>query len=121
MFVNREPAPGAALLGRREFLRRAAGGLTAAVLAPVLSAADRKENPPAAKWTMRQSTSSIHYMSLPVEQACQRIAQAGFEAVDIWSAHDGCPHLDDVQKRLGPDGLKEVLQRNKLKLFSFSV
>lgn len=121
MRVNREAAPGAAFPGRREILRQAVGGLAAAVLAPVLPAADRTESPAAAKWTMRQSTSSIHYISLPVEQACQRIAQIGFEAVDIWSAHDGCPHLDDVQKRLGPNGLKDLLERNKLKLFSFTV
>jgi sugar phosphate isomerase/epimerase len=45
----------------------------------------------------------------------------GFEAIDIWSAHEGCPHLDDVAKRLGPDGLKGLLAEHKLKLFAFSV
>ena len=45
----------------------------------------------------------------------------GFEAIDIWSAHQGCPHLDDVAKRLGSEGLKELLAKNKLKLFAFSV
>jgi sugar phosphate isomerase/epimerase len=45
----------------------------------------------------------------------------GFEAVDIWSAHAGCPHLDDVRERLGPEGLKKVLAKNNLKLFAFSV
>ncbi len=73
------------------------------------------------KWRMRLSTSSIHFMGLPIEQACERIANLGFEAIDIWSAHAGCPHLDDVQARLGPEGLKEVLAENKLKLFAFSV
>ncbi len=73
------------------------------------------------KWRMRLSTSSIHFMGLPIEQACERIARLGFEAIDIWSAHQGCPHLDDVAKRLGPEGLKEVLAKNKLKLFAFSV
>jgi len=70
---------------------------------------------------MRLSTSSIHFMGLPIEQACERIARLGFEAIDIWSAHQGCPHLDDVAKRLGPQGLKELLAKNKLKLFAFSV
>jgi sugar phosphate isomerase/epimerase len=70
---------------------------------------------------MRLSTSSIHYLHLPIEQACERIAKLGFEAVDIWSGHAGCPHLDDVDKRLGGDGLKRILQQNKLDLFAFSV
>jgi sugar phosphate isomerase/epimerase len=60
-------------------------------------------------------------MSLPIEQACERIAKLGFEAIDIWSAHAGCPHLDDVAQRLGADGLRELLQAHKLKLFAFSV
>jgi len=60
-------------------------------------------------------------MELPIEQACERIARLGFEAIDIWSAHEGCPHLDDVAKRLGPDGMKELLAKHKLKLFAFSV
>jgi sugar phosphate isomerase/epimerase len=73
------------------------------------------------KWKMRLSGSSINFSSLPVESACERLAALGFEAADIWSAHAGCPHLDDVQKRLGADGLKELLAKNKLKLYAFSV
>lgn len=72
-------------------------------------------------WRMRLSTSSIHFKGLPIEQACERIADLGFEAVDIWSAHEDCPHLDDVAERLGPDGLRALLERCKLKLFAFSV
>jgi len=60
-------------------------------------------------------------MELPIEQACERIARLGFEAIDIWSAHQGCPHLDDVAKRLGAEGLKKLLAKHKLKLFAFSV
>jgi sugar phosphate isomerase/epimerase len=70
---------------------------------------------------MRLSTSSIHFMQLPIEQACERIANLGFEAIDIWSAHQACPHLDDVAKRLGAEGLKTLLAKHKLKLFVFSV
>lgn len=70
---------------------------------------------------MRLSTSTIHFMQLPIEQACEEIARLGFEAVDIWSAHEGCPHLDDVLNRLGPDCLKGLLAKHKLKLFAFSV
>ncbi len=70
---------------------------------------------------MRLSASSINFSRLPIEEACRRIAALGFEAIDIWSAHAGCPHLDDVQKRLGPQGLKELLARSGLKLYAFSV
>jgi len=45
----------------------------------------------------------------------------GFEAIDVWSGHAGCPHLDDVQKRLGPGGLRELLEKHRLKLYAFSV
>jgi sugar phosphate isomerase/epimerase len=72
-------------------------------------------------WPMRLSTSSIHFVELPIETACARIAGLGFEAIDIWSAHEGCPHLDDVASRLGPEGLKALLEKHKLKLFAFSV
>lgn len=105
-------------IGRRHFLAATACGAAAGVVAPYVLAADRSAT---AAWTMRQSTSSIHYTHLPIEKACAEIAKLGFEGVDIWSAHAGCPHLDDVQKRLGPDGLKEILAKTKLKLFSFSV
>lgn len=72
-------------------------------------------------WTMRLSTSTIMFKSLPVEQACEKIASLGFEAVDIWSAHERCPHLDDVLRRLGGGKLREFLDGIGLKLFSFSV
>jgi len=70
---------------------------------------------------MRLSMSSNHFKSLPFEKACQRIAALGFEAIDIWSPYQKCPHLDDVLNRLEPDGLKEVLAKNGLKLYAFSV
>ncbi len=74
-----------------------------------------------AGWKMRLSTSSIQFMRLPIEKACERIAALGFEAIDIWSAHAGCPHLDDVQTRLGAAGLSELLAKHRLKLCGFSV
>lgn len=72
-------------------------------------------------WKMRLACSSINFSSLPIEQAVERIARLGFDAIDIWSAHAGCPHLDDVLDRLGPEALKELLQKHKLELYSFSV
>ena len=101
---------------RRGFLSAAAGGAVAGVLG-----AGRTAMGAEGKWQMRLSTSSIHYVHVPIEQVCERLGRLGFEGIDIWSAFQKCPHLDDVQKRLGADGLKEVLAKNKLKLFSFSV
>lgn len=103
-------------LNRRQFLG------TAAVLAatPVLG------NPLALRaatpaWALRLSASSINYSKLSIEEACQRIGRLGFEGVDIWSAYTGCPHLDDGLKRLGPDGLKTLLAKHRLRLNAFSV
>jgi sugar phosphate isomerase/epimerase len=105
-------------VGRRRFLA-AVGGTASAVATWGLGASSAVGA--GERWTMRLSCSSINFASLPIEEACQRIAAPGFEAIDIWSAHAGCPHLDDVQKRLGPAGLKELLARHKLKLCAFSV
>jgi sugar phosphate isomerase/epimerase len=71
-------------------------------------------------WRCRLSTSSIHFKQLPVEQACERIAALGFEAIDLWSAYQECRHLDDVLARLGPDGLGALLKKHQLKLYAFS-
>jgi len=107
-------------LNRRDFLTVVGLGAAAGVGAGALPTW-AQETGAKRKWRMRLSTSSIHFMELPIEQACERIAQLGFKAIDIWSAHEGCPHLDDVAKRLGPEGLKELLAKHKLKLFAFSV
>jgi sugar phosphate isomerase/epimerase len=72
------------------------------------------------RWTMRLSTSSIEFSFLSVEKACEQIAALGFEAVDFWNSRFQCPHLDEIEKRLGPEGLKELLARCKLKLYAFS-
>ena len=105
-------------LDRRRFLSMAAGSAAATVAAPgLLTSATAAEG----RWKMKLSASTIAFTKLPIEQACQRIAELGFEGIDVWSAHAGCPHLDDVLGRLGPDGLNEILAKNKLKLYSFSV
>jgi len=100
---------------RRSFLGSVAGLGAAGALAPQLPAAEAKE-----KWTMRVSTSSNHFRQLPLEEACERIGTLGFEAIDIWSAYQGCPHLDHAKDKLGADGLKELLAKHNLKLFAFS-
>ena len=107
---------------RREFLKTV-GWISTGVATSTLPIWAKQEKKPSVKkpWRMKLSTSSIHFMQLPIEQACAQIAKLGFKAIDIWSAHEGCPHLDDVLKRLGPDGLMKLLQKHKLKLCAFSV
>jgi sugar phosphate isomerase/epimerase len=106
-------------LTRRQLLAGAAAGAGLAA-ARRLTAAEQPA-PKTPDWAMRLATSSIQFKTLPIEQAVEQIAKLGFEAIDIWSAHAGCPHLDDVAKRLGPAGLKELLAKHSLKLYSFSV
>ena len=103
-------------VSRRRFLAGAACGAAAVPGLLARGAAAQDE-----RWAMKLSTSSIHFKSLPIEQVCERIAALGFEAIDIWSGHAGCKHLDDVAARLGPDGLKALLAKHKLTLYAFSV
>ena len=108
-------------MNRRGFLAAAAGGSLAAAIIRQDGAWTAYGEDRAAKWRMRLSTSSVHYPHLPIEQACERISAVGFEAIDIWSAYAQCRHLDDALNRLGPQGLRELLQRTHLQLFAFSV
>jgi len=107
-------------LSRRGFLG-GAGAMAAGVLARGLAPREEPAMAAAGPWKMRLSGSSINYTALPIEQACERLAALGFEAVDVWSAHAGCPHLDDALNRLGPGGLQDLLAKHKLALFAFSV
>ncbi|MCU0914983.1 MAG: sugar phosphate isomerase/epimerase [Planctomycetes bacterium] len=108
------------LINRRRFLELV-GTAPAFLTLQGASAGDAPKPALAPAWQMHLSTSSIHFSELPIEKACEWIAGLGFEAIDIWSAHEGCPHLDDVASRLGPDGLKGLLEKHKLKLSAFSV
>jgi sugar phosphate isomerase/epimerase len=102
---------------RREFLNHTARALATAAVVPRFGLAGHAAEAP---WVMRLSTSTVQFSSLPIEQACERIARLGFQGVDIWCAYDGCPHLDDAAKRLGSTGLKELLAQHQLQLCSFS-
>ena len=62
----------------------------------------------------------MQFSSLSIEKACERIAALGFAAVDFWPAGFGCPHLDEIEKRLGPEGLKDLLAKHHLKLYAFT-
>jgi hypothetical protein len=64
-----QPYSASASISRRSFVSRSAMAAAACAVGGRLCA-----EPPASPWTMRLSTSSIHYLSLPIEQACQRIA-----------------------------------------------
>ena len=96
---------------RRRFLSGMACGAVAFCGAWVVRLAIADDRP---AWQMQLSASSIAFSKLPIEEACQRIAKLGFEAIDIWSAHAGCPHLDDVQKRLGGAGLEGTVGQASL-------
>jgi len=109
-------------LARRQFLAQTAYGTAAAAMMPGLLASSRAHGGEERKpWKMRLSGSSICFSKLPIEKALARLADLGYEAVDVWSGHAGCPHLDDVLNRLGPNGLQEELEKNNLKLYTFSV
>ena len=98
-------------LTRRRFIRHAISGAGMVSSASFLCSCAAAKHDARPAWHCRLSTSSILFKGLPLEAACARIAALGFEAVDIWSAYDNCPHLDDAVKRLGPSGLKALLAR----------
>ncbi len=103
---------------RRQFLNRA---ITGGVIGLGMPALGGIASQAAERWAMRLSGSTISFTALSIEQACERLAALGFEAVDVWSAYANCPHLDDVQHRLKAEGFKALLARLGLKLNSFSV
>jgi sugar phosphate isomerase/epimerase len=120
--MHEQSRPSEDRVDRRDFMLRAVGTVAAGTaLAAGLTAPDSTLAAKADRWKMRLSCSSINFSTIPIEQAAERIGKLGFEAIDVWSAHAGCPHLDDVQARLGPEGLKEILAKNNLKLYAFSV
>lgn len=99
-------------MNRRHFVELAAASSAALATGCV--------TPLSSRWHLWQSTSSIHFKSLPIEQACERIAGLGFTGIDLWCAYDGCPHLDDALNRLGSGGLKALLASHRLSLCAFS-
>lgn len=106
-------------LSRRFLLKTATAAAISPWTASLASAFDADGKLGAA--ALRLSASSINFSRLPIEDACRKISELGFEAVDIWSAHAGCPHLDEVQQRLGGSGLLRLLNAVNLKLNAFSV
>ncbi len=109
-------------LDRRAFLARTGCAAVAAVAAPGLSHLAAAELAAQTPWKMRLSTSTVQFESLSIEKICEQIAALGYEGIDIWcpSKLFGCPQLDEVEKRLGSEGLKDLLAKHKLKLYSFT-
>jgi sugar phosphate isomerase/epimerase len=120
---NQNPATyrPAASLNRREFLGATARASLAALALPGASSLETAARAAASPWKMRLATSSVMFADLPIEQVCERVARLNLEAIDIWCPFGRCKHLDDVDKRLGGDGLKELLGKHKLNLCAFSV
>jgi len=106
-------------LSRRRFLRSAALPL-ATMAIPGLTrhtaAAAATDTP----WKMRLAFSTVMLAELPIEEVCARAANLGFEAIDLWAPFDRCQHLADVADRLGPEGLKKILNQHQLTLASFT-
>ncbi len=109
------------MLTRRWFIQHAVAGAGMAASASLIRGFAAAKDEAGSAWRCRLSTSSILFKGLPLEEACARIAALGFEAVDIWSAYDQFPHLDDAAKRLGSSGLKALLAKHHLQLCAFSV
>ena len=103
-------------MNRRQFLTCTTAALAASATSCSILGGSTSKAP-----RLRLSTSSNHFKDLPIDQACERIAGLDFEGIDMWSAYQNCPHLDDVAARLGPVGLKALLAKHKLNLVSFSV
>lgn len=108
-------------IDRRHFLA-AGAAVTASATSPAEALARAIEEVP--PWKMKLSTSSLHYRSLPLTEACRRIGKLGFEGVDIWSHFEWagplCEHLEEGLEDMGSDALAALLQQNKLALLAAS-
>lgn len=114
--LQNQPNPGSATC-RRNFLKLTAGASAAlawpGALWPSRAAAE-------SAWQMNLVFSSVMLGELSIEDVCARAAGLGFEHLDLWCPFDRCVHLTDAMKRLGPEGFKELLAKNKLKIGSFT-
>lgn len=75
---------------------------------------------PAGVQRAQYSASSLLFRNLSLAQACERIGRLGFDALDIWSGYEGCPHLDAAATEWGAEKFRETLARHRLRLGSFS-
>lgn len=116
-----QPQDQSVAVNRRQFL---AGAAAAGLSASALLNANLKAAETSAGWKMKLSTSSLHYRSLPLADACQRIGKLGFEGIDIWSHFEWagplCRHLEEGLEEMGPERLAELLKQCGLSLFAAS-
>ena len=85
----------------------------------------RAQTAPAKRgWQFALSTSSLHYRSLRLAEACERIGKLGFAGIDIWSHFEWagplCEHLEEGLQQMGREKFAQLLARHKLTLFSAS-
>lgn len=114
------PHPQPVCLSRRQWLVASAAAVSAWPLASALGSAPQS----APKWTMKLSTSSLHFRGLSLTDAVRRIGALGFQGIDVWSHFEWagplCEHLEDGLERLGPEKFRTLLTENKLTLTSAS-
>ncbi|MHB0959090.1 MAG: sugar phosphate isomerase/epimerase family protein [Pirellulaceae bacterium] len=107
-------------LSRRQWLVASAAALATAPLACSSAAAQAEKK----EWTMKLSTSSLHYRGLSLTEAVQRIAALGFQGIDVWAhfewAGPVCEHLEEGLKKMGPEKFGSLLREHKLVLNSAS-
>jgi len=73
-------------------------------------------------WKMKLATSSVMFGKLPFEQVCQRVERLGLSGLDIWPPFDRqCSHMEEIKKRLGGKGLKELMAKHKLEVAAFTI
>jgi len=109
---------------RRDFVRGTAATVAAAWACDVSEARAQDDRAPE-PWNMKLATSSVMFDKLPIEQVCETVARLGLQAVDIWAPFSWggaqCEHLADINKRLGGEGLRQLLSKHKLELAAFTI
>lgn len=104
---------------RRQLLAAGAGLMA---LQPLTRLAHAMADPKA--WTMKLSTSTLHYRSLPLLESLRRISAMGYEGVDVWAHFEWagplCEHLEEAVERSTPEKFLETLRELKLTLNSAS-
>ena len=107
-------------LSRRQWLAASAAAVSVSTLGLSSVAAEADKN----DWTMKLSTSSLHYRGLSLTEAIERIAALGFQGIDVWAhfewAGPVCEHLEDALEKIGPEKFGELLREHKLTLNSAS-
>jgi sugar phosphate isomerase/epimerase len=110
-------------VSRRQVLCASAAAAAAWTLPAVAKSADQANAAPT-DWQMKLSTSSLHYRSLSMTEACQRIGDLGFDFIDIWSHFEWagplCEHLEEAVNEMGPEQFSQLLKEHNLQLGSVS-